>query len=118
MTKIIKSKYKISRRLGVNLWGRDKDASVKKNYRPGQHGPLMKKKVSDFGRQLNAKQQLKGYYGRIREKQFKKIFNEASRLKGDTGENLVGLLEKRLDAVIYRLNFAVTVFGARQNGVD
>ena len=114
MTKILKSKYKISRRLGVNVWGRDKDPSIKKNYRPGVHGPVMSRKLSDYARQLNAKQLLKGYYGRIREKQFKKIFNTAVRLKGDTGENLVGLLERRLDAVVYRMNFAATIFGARQ----
>lgn len=114
MTKIVNSKYKISRRLGVNVWGRDKDPSTKKNYRPGQHGPTFMRKVSDYGRQLNAKQLLKGYYGRIREKQFKKIFTDAIKLKGDTGENLVGLLERRLDSVVYRLNFASTIFGARQ----
>jgi len=114
VTKILRSKHKISRRLGVNVWGRENDPSIKKNYRPGQHGPLAKKKVSDYGRQLNAKQLLKGYYGRIRERQFKKIFNSAVKLKGDTGENLIGLLERRLDAVVYRLNFTATIFGARQ----
>lgn len=114
MTKILKSKYKISRRLGVNVWGRDNDPVNKKNYRPGMHGPTIQKKTSDYGRQLNAKQLLKGYYGRIRERQFKKIFKEAVRLKGDTGENLIGLLERRLDAIVYRLNFAPTIFAARQ----
>lgn len=114
MTKVLKSKSKICRRLGQNLWGRAKDPSLKKNYRPGMHGPVMQKKVSDYGRQLNAKQALKNYYGRIREKQFKAIFDEAVRLKGDTNENLIGLLERRLDAIIYRLNFSSTIFGARQ----
>lgn len=114
MTKIIKSKYKISRRLGVSLWGSPKDAFEKKNYPPGQHGPSGIKKISDYGTQKRAKQKLKGYYGTISEKQFSKIFKEASRRKGDTGENLVGLLESRLDAIIYRLNFASTIFAARQ----
>jgi len=114
VTKIVKSKYKISRRLGVSVWGRDKDPATKKNYRPGQHGPTFMRKVSDYGRQLNAKQLLKGFYGRIREKQFRKIFSEAVRSKGDTGENLVGFLESRLDSVVYRLNFASTIFAARQ----
>jgi small subunit ribosomal protein S4 len=114
VTKILKSKYKISRRLGANVWGRAKDPSVKKNYFPGQHGAQSRRKVSDYGKQLNAKQLLRGYYGRITEKQFRKIFKEAVRLKGDTGENLVGLLERRLDAVVYRLNFVPTIFSARQ----
>ena len=114
MTKIIKAKYKISRRLGVSVWGRDKDPLVKKNYRPGQHGPSMMRKISDYGRQLNAKQLLKGFYGRIREKQFRKTFDNAVRAKGDTGENLIGLLETRIDAIVYRLNFAATIFAARQ----
>ena len=109
------TKYKISRRLGVNLWGRGKDPFETKNYAPGQHGPVARRRVpSDYGTQLMAKQKLKGYYGNISEKQFKSIFKEADRRKGDTGENLVGLLEQRLDAVIYRLNFVPTVFGARQ----
>jgi len=109
------TKYKISRRLGVNLWGRGKDPFETKNYPPGQHGPIARRRVpSDYGTQLMAKQKLKGYYGNISEKQFKSIFKEADRRKGDTGENLVGLLEQRLDMVIYRLNFVPTVFGARQ----
>ncbi len=109
------SKYKISRRLGVNLWGRGKDPFDSKNYPPGQHGPLGRRRMpSDYGLQLMAKQKLKGYYGNISEKQFRKIFQEAARRKGDTGENLVGLLEQRLDMVAYRMNFVPTVFAARQ----
>jgi len=115
MTKRIQAKYKISRRLGVSLWGRDKDPFNKKNYKPGQHGPTARRGIaSDYANQLHAKQLLKGYYGNIGEKQFRKIFERADNMRGDTGENLIGLLESRLDAAIYRLNFVPTVFAARQ----
>jgi small subunit ribosomal protein S4 len=114
MTKIVRAKYKISRRLGVNLWGRAKDPFVTKNYPPGQHGPTLARKVSDYGKQLQAKQRLKGYYGRISERQFANIFKQAIRMKGDSGENLIGLLEQRLDTVVFRLNVAPTIFAARQ----
>ena len=113
MTKRAESKYKINRRLGVNLWGRAKSPINKREYGPGQHGQR-RKKPSDFGVQLMAKQKLKGYYGNITEKQFRKYYEEAVRRKGDTSENLVELLERRLDAVIYRLKFAITPFAARQ----
>lgn len=115
MSKRESTKYKISRRLGVNLWGRDKDPFERRNYVPGQHGPMVNRRVqSDFGKQLFAKQQLKGYYGNISEKQFRKTFKEASKIKGDSGENFIGLLERRLDIIVYRLNFVPTVFAARQ----
>lgn len=110
MTKRVQAKYKINRRLGLDLWGRAKN---KKEYGPGQHGQR-RKKTSDYGLQLMAKQKLKGYYGNITERQFRKIYAEAMRRKGDTGQNLVELLERRLDAVVYRLKFAPTVFAARQ----
>ncbi len=113
MTKRLESKYKINRRLGVNLWGRAKSPLSKRDYGPGQHGQR-RKKPSDFGVQLMAKQKLKGYYGNISEKQFRKYYEEAVRRKGDTSENLIELLERRLDTVIYRLKFAVTPFAARQ----
>jgi len=113
MTKRLESKYKIDRRLGINLWGRPKSPINKRDYGPGQHGQR-RKKPSDYGEQLMAKQRLKGYYGNIGERQFRKLFEEASRRKGDTGENLVELLERRLDAVIYRMKFAITVFASRQ----
>lgn len=113
MTKRLESKYKINRRLGVNLWGRPKSPLSKRDYGPGQHGQR-RKKPSDFSVQLMAKQKLKGYYGNIGEKQFRKYYDEAVRRKGDTGENLIELLERRLDAVIYRLKFAITPFAARQ----
>jgi small subunit ribosomal protein S4 len=113
MAKRIAAKHKIDRRLGVNLWGRPKSPINKREYGPGQHGQR-RKKPSDFGIQLMAKQKLKGYYGNIGEKQFHKYYQEAGRRKGDTGENLVGLLETRLDAVIYRMKFVPTVFAARQ----
>jgi small subunit ribosomal protein S4 len=113
MSKRQESKYKINRRLGENLWGRDKSPINKREYGPGQHGQR-RKKPTDFGTQLRAKQKLKGYYGNITERQFRKIYTEAIRKKGDTSENLIGLLERRLDAVIYRLKFAPTVFAARQ----
>lgn len=114
MTKIVKAKYKISRRLGAGLWGNAKDPFNRRNYRPGQHGPTgMRKQPSDFGIQLAAKQKLKGYYA-MQEKQFRSLYHEALRLKGDAGENLIGLLERRLSMVVYRLNLAPTIFAARQ----
>lgn len=113
MSKRIAAKYKIDRRLGVNLWGRAKSPINKREYGPGQHGQR-RKKPSDFGTQLRAKQKLKGYYGNISEKQFRKYFDEASRCKGDTSENLIGLLERRLDAVLYRMKLVPTVFASRQ----
>lgn len=115
MTKRTNAKYKISRRLGVNLWGREKDPINNKNYVPGQHGPTGRRKMpSDYGNQLMAKQKLKGYYANITEKQFRRIFDEAVRRKGDTSELLIGLLESRLDSVVYRLNFVPTMYAARQ----
>ncbi|GAB6051656.1 30S ribosomal protein S4 [Magnetospira thiophila] len=113
MTKRITAKYKINRRLGENLWGRPKSPINKREYAPGQHGQR-RRKPSDFGTQLMAKQKLKGYYGNITEKQFRKYYQEATRRKGDTSENLIGLLEQRLDAVVYRMKFVPTVFSARQ----
>ncbi|MBI3516111.1 MAG: 30S ribosomal protein S4 [Proteobacteria bacterium] len=113
MTKRAESKYKINRRLNVNLWGRPKSPLNKREYGPGQHGQR-RKKPSDFGTQLMAKQKLKGYYGNIGERQFRKLYEEAARRRGDTGENLVGLLERRLDAVVYRMKLAPTVFASRQ----
>jgi small subunit ribosomal protein S4 len=113
MSKRHESKYKINRRLGENLWGRAKSPVNKREYGPGQHGQR-RKKPTDFGIQLMAKQKLKFYYGNITERQFRKIYTEAIRKKGDTSENLIGLLERRLDAVVYRLKFAPTVFAARQ----
>jgi len=114
MTKRINAKYKIDRRLGENIWGRPKSPINKREYGPGEHGQRRRQKLSDFGIQLRAKQKLKGYYGNITEKQFKAIYHEAARLKGDTGERLVGLLESRLDAIVYRAKFVPTVFAARQ----
>ena len=111
--KRLSSKHKIDRRLGVNLWGRPKSPLNMRDYAPGQHGQR-RKKPTDFGVQLMAKQKLKGYYGNIGEKQFKKYYVEAVRRKGDTGANLVGLLECRLDAIIYRMKLAPTVFACRQ----
>src|SRR5712675_2462401 len=113
MSKRAGSKYKINRRLGVNLWGRAKSPLNRRDYGPGQHGQR-RKKPSDFGTQLMAKQKLKGYYGNIGERQFRRLFAEASRRKGDTSENLVELLERRLDAVVYRMKFVPTVFASRQ----
>lgn len=114
MSKRIAAKYKISRRLGVNLWGRDKDPVNKRPTGPGQHGAGRKRKLSDFGTQLKEKQKLKGYYGNISEKQFRNIYKEAVRRRGDTGENLIGLLECRLDTVVYRMQLVPTIFAARQ----
>ena len=114
MTKRTSAKYKLDRRMGENIWGRPKSPVNKREYGPGQHGQRRKGKVSDYGIQLRAKQKLKGYYGDITEKQFKKNYFEASRMKGDTGQNLIGLLECRLDAVVYRAKFAPTIFASRQ----
>ena len=114
MTKRTEAKFKINRRLGVNLWGRGKSPLARgKENPPGQHG-ARRKKASDFGTQLMAKQKLKGYYGNISEKQFRKLYDEAVRRRGDTSENLIELLERRLDAVVYRMKFAVSPFQARQ----
>ncbi len=114
MTKRHSQKYKIDRRLGENIWGRPKSPINKREYGPGQHGQRRKGKMSDFGVQLRAKQKLKGYYGSISEKQFRAIYDEAVRRRGDTSESLIGLLESRLDAIVYRAKFVPTVFAARQ----
>ena len=114
MTKRISSKHKIDRRLKINLWGRPKSPFNTRAYGPGQHGQSRQGKPSDYGIQLQAKQKLKGYYGNINERQFRNIYKKAAMLKGDTGENLVGLLERRLDSVVYRARFSTTVFSARQ----
>ena len=113
MSKRVKSKYKINRRLGVNLWGRPKSPVNLREYGPGEHGQR-RRKPSDYGLQLQAKQKLKGYYGNITEKKFRRYYEEAVRRKGDTSDILVGELERRLDAVIYRMKFVPTVFAARQ----
>ena len=114
MTKRSEAKYKIDRRMGQNIWGRPKSPVNRREYGPGQHGQRRKGKLSDFGVQLRAKQKLKGYYANISERQFHGIYVEAGRMKGDTGENLIGLLERRLDTVIYRAKFVSTMFAARQ----
>ena len=114
MTKRTSAKYKIDRRMGENIWGRPKSPVNKREYGPGQHGQRRKGKLSDFGTQLRAKQKLKGYYGDLTEKQFRKIYADAERTRGDTGEALVGFLERRLDAVVYRAKLVPTVFAARQ----
>ena len=114
MTKRTSAKHKIDRRMGENIWGRPKSPVNKREYGPGQHGQRRKGKMSDFGTQLRAKQKLKGYYGDLTEKQFRKIYDEAERQRGDTSELLIGLLERRLDAVVYRSKFVPTIFSARQ----
>ncbi|MDO9335059.1 MAG: 30S ribosomal protein S4 [Caulobacter sp.] len=114
MSKRHSAKYKIDRRMGENIWGRPKSPVNKRSYGPGQHGQRRKSKVSDFGLQLKAKQKLKGYYGNLTEKQFAKTYEEAARRKGNTSENLISLLESRLDAIVYRAKFVPTVFAARQ----
>ena len=114
MSKRKSAKYKLDRRMGENIWGRPKSAVNRRAYGPGQHGQRRKSKVSDYGIQLRAKQKLKGYYGDVTEKQFKRTYQEAASMKGDTGQNLIGLLERRLDMVVYRAKFAPTIFAARQ----
>ncbi len=114
MTKRIRAKHKLDRRMGENVWGRPKSPVNKRESKPGQHGDRRQGKLSDFGVQLRAKQKLKGYYGNITEKQFLRVYKEASRLKGSTSEQIIGLLERRLDALVYRSKFVPTVFAARQ----
>ena len=114
MTRILKSKYKVDRRLKCNLWGRPKSPFNRRDYPPGLNGQNRKKKPSDFAIQLMAKQKLKCHYGYITEKQFRNIFFKASQIKGNTSENLIELLERRLDATVYRMKFAITIFAARQ----
>ena len=114
MSKRESSKYKIDRRMGENIWGRPKSPVNRREYGPGQHGQRRKGKMSDFGLQLRAKQKLKGYYGDVTEKQFRATYKDATRMKGDTGQNLIGLLERRLDMIVYRAKFAPTIFAARQ----
>jgi small subunit ribosomal protein S4 len=114
MSKRNSAKYKIDRRMGQNIWGRPKSPVNKREYGPGQHGQRRKQKLSDFGTQLKAKQKLKGYYANISERQFRRIYEEAARQRGDTSEHLIALLESRLDAVVYRAKFVPTPFAARQ----
>jgi small subunit ribosomal protein S4 len=114
MTKRISSKHKVDRRLKVNLWGRPKSPFNSRNYLPGQHGTKRVARLSDYGLQLQAKQKLKSYYGNINERQFRNFYRKAIKKKGDTVENLIGLLEKRLDIIVYRAKFALTVFSSRQ----
>src|SRR5205814_1767514 len=114
MTKRATAKHKIDRRMGENIWGRPKSPVNKREYGPGQHGQRRKGKLSDFGIQLRAKQKLKGYYANISERQFRGIYAEASRMSGDSSENLIGLLERRLDSIVYRAKFVPTIFAARQ----
>ena len=114
MTKRHEAKYKIDRRMGQNVWGRPKSPVNRREYGPGQHGQRRKGKLSDYGVQLRAKQKLRGYYGNISERQFRGIYTEAIRMKGDSGAHMIGLLERRLDALIYRAKLVPTVFAARQ----
>jgi small subunit ribosomal protein S4 len=114
MTKRLQAKYKIDRRMGENIWGRPKSPVNRREYGPGQHGQRRKGKLSDYGVQLRAKQKLKRYYANIVEKQFRGIYDEAIRMKGDSGANMIGLLERRLDTIVYRSKFVPTVFAARQ----
>lgn len=114
MTKRVRAKHKIDRRLGENIWGRPKSPLNKRESRPGQHGERRMGKTSDYGQQLKAKQKLKGYYASLTERQFRRVYDEAARLKGSTSEHIIGLLERRLDALVYRAKFVPTVFAARQ----
>ena len=114
MTKRASAKYKLDRRMGENIWGRNKSPVSKRAYGPGQHGQRKSRKLSDYGTQLHAKQKLKGYYANINERQFRRYYEEASRRTGDTGEHMIGLLERRLDAIVFRAKFVPTVFASRQ----
>jgi small subunit ribosomal protein S4 len=114
MTKRTTSKYKLDRRMGENIWGRNKSPISRRAYGPGQHGQRKSRKLSDYGTQLRAKQKLKGYYGNITERQFRRYYEDAARKTGDTGEQMIGFLERRLDAVVFRAKFVPTPFAARQ----
>jgi len=114
MSKRTSAKYKIDRRMGENIWGRPKSPVNRREYGPGQHGQRRKSKLSDYGIQLRAKQKLKGYYGDVTEKQFRRAYGDAAKMKGDTSQNLIGILEQRLDMIVYRAKFAPTIFAARQ----
>ena len=114
MTKRLASKHKVDRRLRSNIWGRPKSPYNTRNYKPGQHGKSTRSKISDYGTQLQAKQKLKSYYGNMNERQFRNAYRKALKKRGNTTENFIGLLERRLDTVIYRAKFAITVFSARQ----
>ena len=114
MTKRLNSKHKVDRRLKVNLWGRPKSPFNSRNYKPGQHGKSSRSKISDYGTQLQAKQKLKFYYGNMNERQFRNVYRKALQKRGNTTENFIGLLERRLDTIIYRAKFSITVFAARQ----
>jgi small subunit ribosomal protein S4 len=114
MSKRQSAKYKLDRRMGENIWGRPKSPVNQRSYGPGQHGQRRRRKISDFGLQLRAKQKLKGYYGNLTEKQFARTYEDAARKRGNTAETLIALLESRLDAVVYRAKFVPTVFAARQ----
>ena len=114
MTKRASAKYKLDRRMGENIWGRNKSPVSKRAYGPGQHGQRKSRKLSDYGTQLHAKQKLKGYYANITERQFRRYYAEAARRTGDTGEHMIGLLERRLDAIVFRAKFVPTPFAARQ----
>jgi small subunit ribosomal protein S4 len=114
MTKRASAKYKLDRRMGENIWGRNKSPVSKRAYGPGQHGQRKSRKLSDYGTQLHAKQKLKGYYANITERQFRRYYKEAARRTGDTGEHMIGLLERRLDAIVFRAKFVPTPFAARQ----
>lgn len=114
MTKRASAKYKLDRRMGENIWGRNKSPVSKRAYGPGQHGQRKSRKLSDYGTQLHAKQKLKGYYANITERQFRRYYEEAARRTGDTGEHMIGLLERRLDCIVFRAKFVPTPFAARQ----
>jgi small subunit ribosomal protein S4 len=114
MTKRVSAKHKLDRRMGQNIWGRPKSPVNRREYGPGQHGQRRKGKLSDFGTQLRAKQKLKGYYANMNERQFRGVYQEAARMRGDTSAHLIGILESRLDAIVYRAKFVPTPFAARQ----
>ena len=114
MSKRTTTKYKLDRKFGQNLWGRGKSPVSRRSYGPGQHGQRKSRKLSDYGTQLQAKQKLKGYYANITERQFRGYYHEASRKSGDTGEHMIGLLERRLDTVVFRAKFVPTPYAARQ----
>lgn len=112
MSRYTKSSYRVSRRLGFSTLETGKELT-KKPYAPGIHGNKKAKKLSNYGIQLQEKQKVRFMYG-LNEKQFRKTFEDAGKMKGVHGENLFKLLESRLDNLVYRIGFATTRRGARQ----
>ncbi|HHZ98206.1 MAG TPA: 30S ribosomal protein S4 [Candidatus Marinimicrobia bacterium] len=115
MARYIGPKAKIARKFGENIFGNAKITKIleRKNYSPGQHGQSRRRRPSNYGLQLKEKQKIKYMYGLL-ERQFRNFFQKADKMSGETGLNLLQILECRLDNVVYRLGFSPTRAAARQ----